>query len=173
LEEHADRAMKVLEMRQYKWILPASIGALFFALCALSLAQTPSVSPVVSGSCPTTSMNVSAGKNVPFRDDGKRECHECNLTQLLRIALLEGTVFDQAGVPAPNVQVVIESKPMGRTFTTRTGDKGRYAYEGLPQGEHTLCVAFENKLGLSRLLSLKGGRLFISDFDLKFFEGAK
>jgi hypothetical protein len=82
-------------------------------------------------------------------------------------------VFDQAGMPAPNVQVVMESKPMGRTFTIRTGKNGKYLYEGFPPGEHTLCVAFENKLGLSRLVSLKGGRLNISDFDLKYFEGAK
>jgi hypothetical protein len=166
--------MRVLEMRQYKWILPASIGALFFALCALSRAQTPNVSSVVSASCPTTSMNVSAGKNVPSGDGGERECHECPDWRVLKsTAEVEGRVFDQAGRPAPNVQVVLESKPMGRTFTVRTSKNGRYSFDGFPPGEHTLCVAFENKLGLSRLLSLKGGRLFISDFDLKFFEGAK
>src|SRR5262245_11352563 len=109
---------------QSKWMLSAIIGALLFVLCALSFAQTPSVSPVVPPSCPTTSMNVTAGKNVPIRDDGEVDCHECDLRVRKLYVSLEGTVFDQKGRPAPDVQVMIESKPLGRAFTPKTGKDG-------------------------------------------------
>ncbi|HEX5000118.1 MAG TPA: carboxypeptidase-like regulatory domain-containing protein [Terriglobia bacterium] len=157
-----------------KWSLSALTLGVTVAVAAIALAQTPGAPPVTaeqSGMCPTMPMNVRLGKNLPFEDRGLIECDEC-LLDIRRhpFATLEGTVFDPAGMPAQGVQLIIESRAQGLAFTSlRTGKNGTYSYTGLPAGEYTVCVAFEGRRGLSRIVPLQEAHQAVSNFDLKYF----
>ncbi len=78
------------------------------------------------------------------------------LASAQQTAVLTGLVSDQSGAPVPGAEVELVSGPAAPRFAVTDG-AGRYRFEGLAPGEHTVRIALPGFQAVDRRVSVAAG----------------
>lgn len=92
----------------------------------------------------------------------------------MRLVLDTSVLIDHfRGRPVAATTLIADALERGDVEFIRGPSRGARRHAGRRRVRDTVCVAYQGKLGLSRIFSLKVNRRTLSDFDLKYFDAGK
>ncbi len=80
---------------------------------------------------------------------------------------LQGTVFDSAGKPFPDVAIMIKNKESGQIFNIKTDARGRYSVAGLAGGTYDIDLKVKDQIIYQTGLKITAGTSPNFDINLK------
>ncbi len=82
-------------------------------------------------------------------------------------SLLQGTVYDQAGKPYADINLVIKNTETNQTFNVKTDSRGHYAAAGVPGGTYNIDVKVKEQVIYQAGLRISSGSSPVFDINLK------
>jgi protocatechuate 3,4-dioxygenase beta subunit len=110
----------------------------------------------------------AADQGLPQSNEGLSESVQEDLAGK-NYGRIQGIVYNEQGKPAQGVEVRIHRLDAKGDFRTKTGSDGRYSYTGLAPGDYAMGVLYDGDVGLIRMISVRAGHIFVSDFGLAEF----